>query len=127
MARDAALAGLRVLVVEDEFLIALDVGDTLGELGCEVVGPVPTVAAGLDLLQADGCELAVLDVRLRDGSTAPLAQALAERGVPFVMLTGYERSQIDEPLLRAAPIVAKPLQRKALRAALLAALAGRPA
>ncbi len=122
MAREAGLAGRRVLVVEDEFLIALDVEDALGELGCEVVGPVPSVAAALDLLGAGRCDVAVLDVHLGEGSTAPLAQALGERRIPFVVLTGYERSQIDEPLLREAPLIGKPLQRATLRKALLAAL-----
>lgn len=122
MIREAELAGLRVLVVEDEFLIALDIEDALAELGCEVAGPVASVTDALDLLEQAGCDLAVLDVRLGDGSTAPVAQILRRRGIPFVVLTGYDRSQIDEPLLREAPLIGKPLQRRTLRLALLAAL-----
>lgn len=122
MIREAELAGLRVLVVEDEFLIALDIEDSLAELGCEVAGPVSSVTAALDLLEQAGCDLAVLDVRLGDGSTAPLAQVLRQRRIPFVVLSGYDRSQIDEPLLREAPLIGKPLQRRTLRLALLAAL-----
>jgi AmiR/NasT family two-component response regulator len=125
MGQGAGLAGRRVLVVEDEFLIALDVEDALRELGCEVVGPVATVAQALAVL-ADpaGCDLAVLDVRLAEGSTAPLAQALSRQGIPFVVLTGYDRSQLSEPALREAVLLGKPLQRKSLKLALAGLLAG---
>ena len=125
MGQGAGLAGRRVLVVEDEFLIALDVEDALRELGCEVVGPVPTVAQALAVL-ADpaACDLAVLDVRLAEGSTAPLALALSRQGIPFVVLTGYDRSQLSEPALREAVLLGKPLQRKSLKLALAGLLAG---
>ena len=58
------LRGRRVLIVEDEFLIALDIEDALAELGCEVLGPVPTVAEAMRLAEPGRCDLAVLDVRL---------------------------------------------------------------
>jgi AmiR/NasT family two-component response regulator len=119
---ESGLAGRRVLVVEDEFLIALDVEETLRDLGCEVVGPVATVAEALAIADPVCCDVAVLDVRLVDGSTEPLAVALKERGIPFVVLTGYDRGQVTEPVLREAVLIGKPLQRKALLRALLGCL-----
>ena len=113
------LGGRRVLVVEDEFLVALDVEDALRDLGCEVLGPVPTVAEALALADPAHCDLAVLDVRLGVGSTAPLAAELRRRGIGFVVLTGYDRSQLAEPELRDAVVIGKPMQRSALQRALL--------
>ena len=108
------LAGRRILIVEDEFLIALDLEDALGDLGCEVVGPAATVAEALRLIEMTLPSAAVLDVRLVDGSTAPVAVELQRRGVPYLVLTGYERQQVSEPILRQSPMLAKPLQRPAL-------------
>lgn len=86
-----ALAGLKVLVVEDNFLIAEYVCELLAEHGCEVVGPVGRVAAGLKLVEGgvpvDG---AVLDINLDGELCFPIAAALARRAVPFVFLTGYD-------------------------------------
>lgn len=118
-----ALQGRRVLVVEDEFLIALDIEDALAGFGCEVMGPVPTVAEAMRLADPARCDLAVIDVRLAEGSTAQLATALGERGIPFVVLTGFDRSQLADPVLRAAPIIGKPLQRRALQRMLAGLLA----
>ena len=120
----AEVAGQRILIVEDEFLIALDIEDALGELGCEIVGPAATVADAMKLIEAMPPDAAVLDVRLGDGSTVPIAQELQRRGVPYVVLTGYERQQVDDPVLRNAPMLAKPLQRGALRGMLRQLLGG---
>ena len=118
-----ALRGRRVLVFEDEVLIALDIEDALTEFGCEVLGPVPSVAEAMRLADPARCDLAVIDVRLADGSTAPLATALGERGIPFVVLTGFDRSQLSDPVLRAAPLIGKPLQRRTLQRMLAGLLA----
>ena len=98
MDREPGLVGRRVLVVEDEFLIALDVEDALRELGCEVLGPVSTVAEAVALAVPAACDLAVLDVRLVDGSTAPLAIALQSRDIPFLVPSA--------PLRAPRPVVA---------------------
>ncbi len=124
MSVESGLAGRRILVVEDEFLIALDLEDALGELGCEIVGPAATVSDAMQLVEAKPPDAAVLDVRLVDGSTAPIALELRRRGVPFLVLTGYERQQVGEPVLRDSPMLAKPLQRGALRGMLRQLLAG---
>jgi AmiR/NasT family two-component response regulator len=119
----ADLTGRRVLIVEDEFLIALDIEDALGELGCEIIGPAATVADAMRLIEATPPDVAVLDVRLADGSTGPIAEELRRRQVPFVVLTGYERQQVTDELLRASPMLAKPLQRGALAGTLRQLLA----
>jgi DNA-binding response OmpR family regulator len=124
MSVESGLAGRRILVVEDEFLIALDLEDALGELGCEIVGPAATVSDAMQLVEAKPPDAAVLDVRLVDGSTAPIALELRRRGVPFLVLTGYERQQVGESVLRDSPMLAKPLQRGALRGMLRQLLAG---
>ena len=122
MTEGDGLIGRRVLVVEDEFLIALDIEDALRELGCEVLGPVPSVEQARAFADPELCDLAVLDVRLAEGTTAPLAVELRRLGIRFVVLTGYDRSQISEQALRDAVLIGKPLQRRALQRALLGLL-----
>jgi CheY-like chemotaxis protein len=90
-----ALAGRRVLLVEDEYFIADDLQRLFEEAGAEVVGPVSSVDKALDLIAAtpdlDG---AVLDINLREVMVYPVADALQARGVPFVFATGYEKAII---------------------------------
>lgn len=95
------LQGLRVLVVEDEMLIAAELEATLEDLGCHVVGPFARVAQALTALDADGLELdaAVLDVNVRGEMIFPVAEALKARGVPMVFCTGYaDLPNLPEPL-----------------------------
>lgn len=86
------LRGLRLLIVEDEFIIAFDLAQTLEDLGMAIVGPAGTVSQALALVEAEGAHLdgAVLDVNLRDEQVFPVADALAARGIPFVFTTGYD-------------------------------------
>ena len=86
----------RVLVVEDEPLIAFDVADHLREAGFEVVGPAASVSAALKLLESQGCDLAVLDVNLGRETAAPIADVLATKSLPFVALSGYSNDQLPE-------------------------------
>jgi len=84
-----------VLVVEDEFYIADDMANALRKLGAEVIGPAPTEEKALGLLSSGvAVDAAVLDVSLRGKGVFPVADALAERGVPFVFATGYDQSAI---------------------------------
>jgi CheY-like chemotaxis protein len=90
-----ALAGRRVLLVEDDFFIADDLRYMFEKAGAEVLGPVPTVDRALDLIAAtpviDG---AVLDINLQDVEVFPVADALQSRGIPLVFATGYEKTII---------------------------------
>lgn len=91
------LQGRKILVVEDEYLIALQVATTLGDAGAEVVGPIGTLRGALGVVAADeSLDGAVLDVNLRGELVYPVADALAARGVPFVFATGYDQTVIPE-------------------------------
>ena len=120
MRDDAATTGptLRVLVVEDEFLIALEVEQMLARLGCIVVGPAPTVARALALIAREPPGFAILDVNLGRERTTPVAEALLARGIPFALATGYDRHQLPEPAFRDIPLLGKPLDPHRLAAAL---------
>ena len=84
-----ALEGLRVLLVEDEMLVCMDIEDMLAELGCTVVGPAARVDQALELIQHEPVDMAVLDVNLGTERSYPLADQLRARGVPFLLSTGY--------------------------------------
>lgn len=93
---EASLAGLRILVVEDEMLVAMLVEDLLLSEGCEVVGPVASVAGALALVKKGGLDGAVLDVNLGSETVFPVADALAQADVPFVFVTGYGPSGLND-------------------------------
>ncbi|MCP8940478.1 response regulator [Alsobacter sp. SYSU M60028] len=86
------LDGKRILVVEDEAVIAAMIEDMLEDLGAVVVGPVNTVARGLALAGDAAIDAAVLDVNLRGERVDPVARLLARRGVPVVIASGYGES-----------------------------------
>jgi ActR/RegA family two-component response regulator len=93
-----ALRGCRLLIVEDDYLIAVDLSRSLESRGAEIVGPAGSVEGALRLIEAEGNRLdgAVLDINLRDERVYPVADALAARGVPFVFLTGYDARVIPD-------------------------------
>ena len=101
--------GLRVLVVEDRFVVARRVAALLRELGWEPVGPVADLAAGLDFLSREAGRLgaALLDIDLKGRPVYPLAEALLLRQVPVVFATGYSAPALPEPW-RGVPRVQKP-------------------
>ncbi|HEY1750923.1 MAG TPA: response regulator [Caulobacteraceae bacterium] len=109
----------RVLVVEDESLVAMLLEDVLGDLGCEVIGPAASVEQALALIAAGGFDFALLDVKLGAAATSfPVADALRAAGVPFAFVTGYGAESL-RPDLRDTPVIAKPIDPEAI-AALLA-------
>lgn len=95
MGRIDALEGRRLLVVEDEYFLAEDIMRGLEDQGAKVVGPVGTVDDALDLIETTAdLDGAVLDLNLRGEMAFPVADALAERGVPFVFTTGYDSAAV---------------------------------
>ena len=93
----SALRGRRILVVEDEYMTADDLQHDLEQAGAEVVGPVPSVADALRLLVTEeAIDGAILDVNLRGEMAHPVAGVLRERGIPFVLATGYEQWSLPE-------------------------------
>lgn len=100
----------RILVVEDEVLIALEIAQALEAEGFEVVGPCHTVSRALDQLDnPDCCDAVVLDANLRDENARPVARALLTLKIPFVVVSGYDASQLPDEFA-AAPVLAKPLR-----------------
>ncbi len=116
----SGLAGKRILLAEDEFLIALTAEDALVALGAVVVGPAYSLAESLALAEGEALDGAVLDVNLNGENSRPVADVLAQQGVPFVLATGYDRA--DNP--HGAPMIAKPYDEGRLDAALRRAFGG---
>ena len=104
VADSSTLAGRRILVIEDEYLLADDMGQALAQLGAEVIGPVPSLKRAVEILDADRpIDAAVLDIDLRSQASFPIADMLMARGVPFVFASGYGRAALpsryeDTPL-----------------------------
>ena len=105
------LQGLRVLVVEDEFLVSMDIALMLGELGCEVVGPLGNLDAALLAAREQALDLALLDINIGGQPVTPVADALAARAVPFVFCTGYQTACLPTRY-PAAPTLTKPFERE---------------
>ena len=113
----ASLTGRRVLVVEDETLVAMLVEDTLADAGVVVLGPVATVAEALAMLEQDRPDLAVLDLNLAGETSEPVADALMRLEVPFVVASGYGAAGLPQRLA-GIPVLAKPYAPEDLTAAL---------
>lgn len=110
----ASLHGRRILVVEDEYLLADDLRQTLESLGIEVVGPVATVAQALELLESEQApDGAMLDVNLQGDAVFPVLDLLRERAVPFVLTTGYDGWALPAAYADA-PRCVKPLDMRRL-------------
>ena len=113
MITDDSLAGRRILVVEDETLIALMIEGILQELGCVVVGPVAKLGAALRLATEEALDAAILDVAIRGGQVFPVAEQLLARGIPFVLASGYGDWSLPGNL-RDQPRLTKPFARHEL-------------
>jgi len=111
----------RILVVEDESLVAMLLETILEDLGCDVVGPEGTVAAGADTARSADIDAALLDVNVAGELVFPVAEALKGRGIPFVFSTGYGEGGLPEQW-RGHPTIQKPFTEVAVRDALLEAL-----
>lgn len=114
-------AGKRVLVVEDEAIVAMLIEDILGEMGVEVVGPAARNAQAIDLLAQGPVDAAILDVNLGAETSTPTAEALRARGVPFAFATGYGAAGVPAGFEGQATLP-KPFREADLRDALARAL-----
>ena len=124
--RHGAMNGLkvagkpRVLLVEDEALVAMMIQECLAEFGYQVVGPICTASEAAAKAKDGLLEAAVLDINLGDGAVYPIADMLAARGVPFVFVTGYDADSVDARF-RKIPILQKPIEREMLKKAFVIA------
>lgn len=121
----APLRGVRVLVVEDAALVALELETALRVEGAEVVGPVARLEDALAVVKARLPDAALLDIDLDGVTVFPLADALAEAGVPFLLTTGYEPGLVLPARFAAVPVLAKPYRGEEATAALRGLLAKR--
>jgi PAS domain S-box-containing protein len=104
----------RVLLVEDEALVAMMIQECLSEFGYQVVGPICTATEALAKAKDGHFEAAVLDINLGDGAVYPVADLLSDSGVPFVFVTGYDADSVDSRF-RHVPILQKPIERDMLK------------
>jgi DNA-binding response OmpR family regulator len=109
----ADLAGISVLVVEDDYFVAKEVAAILREHGANVLGPVPDIARSRVLLSSATPDCAVLDINLKSQFVFALAEELKERGVPPIFATGYDSSFLPDSL-RQAPCLQKPVDPREL-------------
>jgi DNA-binding NtrC family response regulator len=102
------LGGKSVLIVEDEFLIGLMLIKEITRVGGTPLGPVTSVADALKEIESRAVDAVILDAKLVDGSAADLAACLDARGIPYVVVSGYDRENLPNGL-RRAPFIAKPI------------------
>jgi DNA-binding response OmpR family regulator len=112
---------LRVLVVEDESLVAMMVEDILADLGHDIVGIAGRLDQAIRLAGELTIDFAVLDLNLNGERTDPVAATLRSRGIPFVFATGYGTAGVNE-MWSGVPVVQKPFQPSELAAAINTAL-----
>ena len=125
--KTAPLAGRRCLVLDDEFLIALDIQQALEQAGAAEVVCAGNVESALTSVRDGRFDLAVLDLRLgrAGGNSLPVAAALQEQGTPFIFLTGMNGDAEHSRAYPAAPVIEKPYDGAALLGAVVRALDGR--
>ncbi len=115
----------RVLVVEDEAMIAMLVEDMVLDFGSEVVGPVATIDDAINLARSAELDAAILDINVGGSVIFPVADILSERGIPLIFATGYGSKGLP-PRFQDSPTLPKPFSYQSLEEALRSALAGQP-
>ena len=88
------LAGKRILIVEDEIIVALDLANEISADGVKAIGPVSTVIAALDAIANTELDGVILDLKLRGEMAFPVADVLADRHIPFVFMTALDAGEI---------------------------------
>lgn len=99
----------RILVVEDSYLIGMQLKHDLDSFGYEVIGPAPNVKNALKLLAENVIELAILDINLTNEDSFPVAQALNEHSIPFFFITGYDTTPFENGSFREHLLLRKPI------------------
>ena len=107
---------LRILVVEDELMVAMGLEMVLKEAGYTVIGPVGRLEQAMKAAASEGIDFALLDVNVRGQEVYPVADILIDRGIPFAFLTGYGKETIPDDR-SGTPLLSKPFKADALLAA----------
>ena len=110
----ASLRGLRILLVEDEMMVAMLEEDLLEMFGCKLVGPAASIAQALLLISTEAIDGAMLDVNLAGHSIYPVADELARLGIPFIFVTGYGSQELEGDY-NYRPRLPKPFRRLELQ------------
>ena len=116
-----SLRNRRILVIEDEVLVAMDVAEILAEQGCEVMELAATIESARAAIALNNFDAALLDANLGGSPVDELAAALTRLNIPFAFLTGYGRESLPEAF-RHAPLVSKPYSESELLSTLVACL-----
>ena len=114
---------LRVLLAEDEAMVAMLLEDMLRELGHGVIGPIAKLDQAVAVARQEALDVGILDVNLAGQEIYPVADALAARGIPFVFVTGYGEGALRAPYV-GRPTLSKPFRRDQI-AAMLARISGK--
>lgn len=116
-----SLADIRVLVVEDEAMLVLELQDLLTEFGCQVAGRAARLSEAVHLARSLDCDIAVLDINLGGERVDPVADILEDRGIPFIFATGYGGDGLSA-CHKSIPLIEKPYDSETLRTALIRTL-----
>ena len=119
---DHPLAGVRIMIVEDDFLVGIGLKKMLEKVGCEVFGPLPTIVEGHRMLEGEAIDIAVFDLNVIGGSIIPLAEDMRDRGLPFIFVTGFTNPQQLTEEMKTRPCLQKPVNEQTLYEILLAEL-----
>ena len=120
------LTGLKVLVVEDEAMVAMLIEDMLEDLGCTVIGSIASLAKACDAAVTADMDVAMLDMNIAGQKVFPVAQILRERRIPFLFSSGYGEAGLPEEYL-SSQVLSKPFSQESLREKLVLALHGKDA
>lgn len=114
-----SLAGLHVLLVEDDYLVGLKMRDLLEDLGCKVIGPVPSAKRAAQAIAREVPDAAVLDIHIKDGTSVPIAEELLRAARPFIFVSGFQSpSHLLPEDLRSCRRISKPVDSSTLEEAL---------
>jgi DNA-binding NtrC family response regulator len=108
------IAGRRILIIEDEMLLAMDLEQFLQGCGAEVLGPVPTIEQALEFLSRQRPDAATLDMNLHGTPSLPIANELADLEIPFVVISGYSNCYAESAAFRNARFLKKPYKEREL-------------
>ena len=117
-------AGSKILVVEDNYLLAEVVCDFVAECGMEPVGPAAGLETGLVYARETPIDGAILDINLDGRFCFPICEVLRERGIPFAFLTGYSNLSLVPQEFRHVPLIAKPFEPSEMKSAIEGMLGG---